>query len=250
LIKLRFILIFGILLILVGCSSKKDIYLGMSPDQIFAQGQKNMAKEDYADAVKDFEALEARDPYGPYSHEAQLSLMTAYYKKNDSALALAAADRFIRMNPRDPKVDYAYYLKGLVNFDLNTTFLYRHLPLDRSARDPSSAQDSFDAFHDLIDRFPNSEYIPDARQRMIYLRNQLAQHELGVIDYYMKRGAYLSAANRANYIVKNFERTPSVPRALRGMVIAYRKLGMNQLADEAYRTLELNYPDCEDLRGL
>lgn len=222
----------------------------MTPDQIFSQGQKHMEKEDYADAIKDFEALEARDPYGPYSHEAQLSLMTAYYKRNESALALGAADRFIRMNPRDPKVDYAYYLKGLVNFDLNTTFLYQHLPLDRSARDPTSAQDAFDAFKELVERFPNSEYVSDARQRMIYLRNQMAQHELWVIEYYMKRGAYLSAANRANYIVKNFERTSAIPKALRAMVISYRKLGMCQLADEAYRTLQLNFPDSEELRRL
>lgn len=202
-----------------------------------------MQKENYSDAIKDFEALEARYPYGIYSTDAQLALATAYHKKGEKALALSQTDRFIRMNPRHPRVDYAYYLKGLVNFDQNSSLMYRHLPLDRSARDSSSAQESFDAFKDLIERFPKSEYVPEARQRMIYLKDQLARHELKVVDFYMKRGAYLSAANRANYVVKNYEQTSAVPDALCAMVVAYRKLKMTQLAEEACATLQTNYPD-------
>ncbi len=231
---------------LCGCNSnaKKDVYKGMSADQIYAQGQKNMAKNNYAQAIKDFEALEARYPYGEHSIGAQLDLTKAYYKKGDAPLALATANRFIRMNPRHPRVDYAYYLKGLVNYEQNTTLMYRHLPVDRSARDPSPAHESFAAFKELVEIFPNSEYAPEARQRMVLLRNQLANYELYVVDYYMKRGAYLSAANRADFIIKNYDKTEAIPKALTSMIISYRKLGMNQLSEDAEKILVNNFPNC------
>lgn len=230
--------------LLVGCQSKdKDNYKGMSAAEIYAQAEKNVAKEKFPAAAKDFEALEARFPYGEYSDKAQLGLINAYYKQNEPALAISAADRFIRMNPHHPHVDYAYYLKGLVTFDQNYSFTFRYLPLDKSTRDPSTAIESFDAFKELIDRFPNSEYAPDARQRMVFLRNQLANHELSVVKYYVKRGAWLSAANRANYIVKHFEKTAVIPEALAIMVTCYRHLGMQQLADDALKTLQTNFPD-------
>lgn len=231
---------------LAGCSgnAKKDSYKGLSADQIYAQGQNNMSKKNYAQAIKDFEALEARYPYGENSLNAQLDLINAYYKKNDAPLALATANRFIRMNPRHPKVDYAYYLKGLVNYEQNTTLMYRHLPVDRSARDPSPAHDSFAAFKDLVELFPNSEFAPEARQRMVLLRNQLANYELYVVDYYMKRGAYLSAANRADFIIRNYDKTEAIPKALTSMIISYRKLGMNQLSDDAEKILTSNFPSC------
>ena len=230
--------------LLVGCQSKdKDNYKGMSAAEIYAQAEKNVAKEKFPAAAKDFEALEARFPYGEYSDKAQLGLINAYYKQNEPALAISAADRFIRMNPHHPHVDYAYYLKGLVTFDQNYSFTFRYLPLDKSTRDPSTAIESFDAFKELIDRFPNSEYAPDARQRMVFLRNQLANHELSVVKYYVKRGAWLSAANRANYIVKHFEKTAVIPEALAIMVTCYRHLGMQQLADDALKTLQTYFPD-------
>ena len=231
-------------ILLVGCQSKdKDNYKGMSASEIYAQAKKNVEKEKFPAAAKDFEALEARFPYGEYSDKAQLGLINAYYKQNEPALAISAADRFIRMNPHHPHVDYAYYLKGLVTFDQNYSFTFRYLPLDKSTRDPSTAIESFDAFKELIDRFPNSEYAPDARQRMVFLRNQLANHELSVVKYYVKRGAWLSAANRANYIVKHFEKTAVIPEALAIMVTCYRHLGMQQLADDALKTLQTNFPD-------
>ncbi|HXH55442.1 MAG TPA: outer membrane protein assembly factor BamD [Gammaproteobacteria bacterium] len=238
-------------ILLVGCQSKdKDNYKGMSASEIYAQAEKNVAKEKFPAAAKDFEALEARFPYGEYSDKAQLGLINAYYKQNEPALAISAADRFIRMNPHHPHVDYAYYLKGLVTFDQNYSFTFRYLPLDKSARDSSIAIESFDAFKELLDRFPNSEYAPDARQRMIFLRSQLANHELSVVKYYVKRGAWLSAANRANYIVKNFEKTAVIPETLAIMVKCYRQLGMPQLADDALKTLQTNFPDSKELQEL
>ncbi len=238
-------------LLLTGCKTdNKDIYKGMSASEIYARAEKNVSKENFTQAAKDFEALEARFPYGEYSDKAQLGLIHAYYKQNDSALALSAADRFIRMNPHHATVDYAYYLKGLITFDQNYSFSFRYFPLDKSARDPASAQESFDAFKEVVDRFPKSQYAADAKKRMVFLRNQLANHEIQIVEYYVKRGAYLSAANRANYIVKHFANTDVVPKALSAMVVSYRRLGMQQLAESALKTLETNFPDSVDAKKL
>ncbi len=222
----------------------------MSAAEIYAEAEKNVAKENFAKATKDFEALESRFPYGEFADKAQLGLINAYYKHNEPALALSTADRFIKMNPHHPQVDYAYYLKGLVTFDQNYSFAFRYLPLDKSSRDPTTAEESFNTFKELIERFPKSEYVADSRQRMIFLKNQLASHELQVVEYYIKRGAYLSAANRANYIIKHFEQTPAIPKALAAMVVSYRHLGMEQLANDALKTLQVNYPDSNELKGL
>lgn len=238
--NLRIILVLFLSLSLIACANKKDAYKGMNAEQIYAESQKNMKKENYVRAVQDFEALEARYPYGEYSEKSQLDLIYAYYKKNDPDLAITAADRFIRMNPRHPRVDYAFYLKGLVRYDQNMSFMYRHLPLDRALRDSSTAQASFDSFKELLERFPNSEYTNEARQRMVYLRDQMARHELQAVYYYMKRGAYLSAANRANYIVKHFDQTSAVKEALIAMKDAYAKLGMHELSQDADRILKQN----------
>lgn len=241
----------SLVLILTGCSSNKpDLYQGLAAEQIYAQAEANVAKENYADAIKDFEALEARYPYGQYSHQAQLGLIHAYHKRNEPALAISAADRFIRMNPRHPDTDYAYYLKGQVSYEQNTPFMFRYLPLDRSARDPVPAKEAYEAFKVLIEKFPDSKYIPEARERMSNLRIQLANYELQVVDYYIKRGANLAAANRANYVVTHYSETPVVPYALAKMVAAYRQLGMQHLADETLQKLERHYPNHETLSRL
>lgn len=234
------------LLLLSGCNTngkKKDAYKGMSAEHIYELGQKNMAKEKYGDAIKDFEALESRYPYNENSSDAQLALVTAYYKRSEYALALSCVDRFIRMNPGHPQVDYAHYLKGMISFDQNTTLMYRHLPIDRSLRDSTPAHESFAAFKEMLELYPNSKYAPEARQRMVALRDQLANHELNAVQYYLKRGAYLSAANRANYILQNYSQTQAVPEALCSMIISYRKLGMDQLSNDAENVLRTNFPN-------
>jgi outer membrane protein assembly factor BamD len=230
-------------LLLCGCNSNKDLYKGLSAEQIYAQAQQNIKKENFNKAAKDLEALEARYPYSEYSNKAQLELIHAYYKSNEPALGLSAANRFIRMNPHHPQVDYAYYLKGLINFEQNYSFTFRYLPLDRSARDPSTTQEAFDTFKQLIDRFPKSQYIADAKKRMVFLKNALANHELQIMAYYIKRGAYLSAVNRANYIIQHFEKTPAIPKALAAMLECYRKLGMTSLAEDTQKTLNANFPN-------
>ena len=244
----RIVLAIVLSAMLAGCKNDgKDNYSGMSASQIYQQAEENMTTENYAQAVKDYEALESRFPYGEYSDKTQLQLIEAYYKHGDSALALTAADKYIRLNPRSRQVDYALYLKGLITYDQNYNFQFRYLPLDRSARDPSSAQESFDIFKELIERFPNSKYVPDARKRMIFLRGQLASYEIQIVDYYIRRGAYLSAANRATYILVHFEGTSVIPRALAAQVIAYRAMCMESEANDALRTLQANYPECEEL---
>jgi outer membrane protein assembly factor BamD len=240
------------MLLLSACSTKNkpDLYQGMSADQIYAQAQHHVEKENYAQVIKDFEALEARYPYGEYSHKAQLGLIHAYYKRQEPALAISAADRFIRMNPRHPETDYAYYLKGQVSYEQNTPFMFRYLPLDRSARDPVPAKDAYEAFKLLVEKFPSSQYVPAARQRISDLRVQLAHHELQVVHYYVKRGAHLAAANRANYIITNYGETPVVPEALAEMVRAYRQLGMQHLANETLAKLQQHFPNHDTLNNL
>jgi outer membrane protein assembly factor BamD len=166
----------------------------------------------------------------------------AYWKYEENASAIAAAERFIKLHPRHPNVDYAYYLKGLVNFSQGSTIVDRIIPRDMSQRDPGAARQAFDDFSELVRRFPDSKYANDSRQRMLYLKNLLADHEVHVADYYMRRGAFVAAANRARYVVENYQRTPAVPEALAIMAKAYRLMDLDDLAADALRVLEMNYP--------
>jgi len=183
-----------------------------------------------------------RFPFGVYGQQSLLDLAYAYYKTEDFESAMSACDRFIRLYPQNPHVDYAYYLKGLVNFNRGRGLTERFLPIDSSQRDQSSAMTSFQSFSELVAKYPQSEYAEDARKRMVFLRNRLAAHEVHVANYYMTRGAYVAAANRARYVVETYPRTPVVPDALVLMAKAYRILGIDNLSNDAIRVLELNYP--------
>ena len=221
----------------------------MSAEKIYSQGKAAAKKERFAAAVKDFEALEARYPYGDYTCKAQLALIHSYYKQEEAASALAAADRFIRMYPNHKNVDYVYYLKGIINYDENFSTAYKYFPIDRSLRDPTLARQAFDDFNTLLQRFPNSKYAINAKQRMIHLRNQLANHELYIAKHYLDKKAYIAAANRAGYIVNQFNQTEAIPNALAIMIKAYQALGMDKLANDALVTLNKNVPQysVEDL---
>lgn len=234
------VLLFGLL---VGCSSTpQDEYKDLSAVQIYELGQKHLAKEDYHGSIKDFEALEARYPYGDYAVKGEISLIYSYYKKKESVMAIAAADRFIKMHPDHPEIDYVTYLKGLSHYSDNLSFMYRRFAVDRALRDPTAARQSFDTFKKLLIRFPQSKYAADARQRMIKLKNQLARHELHVAELYMKRKAYLAAANRASHIVSYYETSQSVPAALKLLATAYNNLGMKNLEKDALKILGTNFP--------
>ncbi len=194
-------------------------------------------------AVEKLELLESRYPFGQYSQQAQLELIYAYYKNDELDAAVVSADRFIRLNPLHENVDYAYYLKGLSAFEQTSGWIAKYLPIDQNQRDPGSALESFDAFATLVARHPNSQYALDANQRMIFLKNRLATHEVQVADYYMKREAYVAAANRARYVIENFQESVATPRALEIMYQAYTQLKAEDLANDARLVLSKNFPN-------
>jgi outer membrane protein assembly factor BamD len=240
------------LLLTGGCSllpDKIDETKDWSADRLYSEAKSALDEGDYQNAIRFYELLEARFPFGRYAQQAQLEIIYAYYKYDESASAVAAADRFIKLHPRHPNVDYAYYMKGLANFNMGRGLIERYLPRDESQRDPGAARQSFQDFSDLVLRFPDSKYAADARQRMLFLRNNLAQYELNVADYYMRRGAYVAAANRARYAVENYSRTPATPDALAMLARAYRAMDMDDLAADALRVLKLNYPEHPALRA-
>ena len=165
----------------------------------------------------------------------------AYYKKNESDSGLAAVDRFIKLNPTHPGVDYAHYLRGLINYNKGRTFVDRFLPTDSSQRDPGAAREGMRDFNELIAKFPNSKYTVDAKKRVAAMRNNLAMYEINVADFYMRRRAYLAAARRSNEVLEKYPRTQAIPKALKIMEEAYRKLEMDELANDAARVYALNY---------
>lgn len=220
-----------------------DEYANWTEEEFFDEAKTALREERWSKAVQLYEKLEARYPFGPYATQAQIDIAYAYYKNGEPDSALAAVDRFIKLNPAHPNVDYAYYLKGLVNYNRGISFVDRFVPTDSSQRDPGSARDAYRDFQELIAKFPNSRYADDSRQRVTALRNNLAMYELHVADFYMRRWAYLAAARRATEVVRNYQRTPAVPKALKIMEDAYRKLEMVELADAAARVYALNYGD-------
>jgi outer membrane protein assembly factor BamD len=224
-------------------SSDEDEYADWTAEKFSAQAKAAVDAGNYEKAIKLYEALESRYPFGEDSAQTQLDIAYAYFKNNDPDSAIAAADRFIKMNPRNPAVDYAYYLKGLVNYNRGIGFIDRFLPTDTSQRDPGTARDALNNFEELIRRFPQSKYVPDARQRIIALRNNLAMYEVHVARYYMKRKAYVAVVNRASTVIEKYQRTPAVPYALLVLQEAYTNLEMADLAQDTQRVYEKNYPN-------
>lgn len=222
----------------------------MSAEKLYAEAKEALDGGQYDLAIKRYETLEARFPYGRYSQQGQLEVAYAYYKQNEQASAVAAAERFMKLHPNHPNVDYAYYLKGLAYFNEDLGLLGKMSRQDRTERDPKSARESFDAFKDLAQRFPDSKYTPDALARMKYLVNALASHEVHVARYYVKRGAYVAAANRAQYALKNYPEAPAREEALFILIRAYDALGMAELRDDAERILRKNFPDSEHLKNM
>lgn len=224
-------------------SDTEDEYVGWTAEKFLAEAKKTLDSGNYDKAIKLYEALEARYPFGDFSAQTQIDIAYAYYKNGDPDNAIAAADRFIKINPRNPSVDYAYYLKGLINYNRGIGFLDRFLPSDTSQRDPGNAKDAYENFSELIRRFPSSKYLADARQRMTSLKNNLAMHEVHVARYYMKRKAYIAAVNRASTVIEKYDRTPAVPYALQILQEAYTQLDMTDFAKDMARVYQQNYPN-------
>lgn len=235
-----------IALAIAGCSSLGDTpdeTVGWSASKLYAEAKDAQADGTWDKAAKYLEKLESRFPYGRYAQQAQLELGYVYWKGNEPGSALAACDRFIKLHPNHPAVDYVYYLKGLINFNEDLGLIGYISSQDPTERDPKAARESFDAFRELATRFPNSKYTPDAIQRMDYLVNALASLEVHVGRYYIKRGAYIAAANRAQFAITTYPRAPAIEEAMFILITAYDKLGMNDLRDDAERVMRKNFPN-------
>jgi outer membrane protein assembly factor BamD len=231
-----------VLVVAVGCSQAIDETRDWGPDKIYYAARSELQSKNYQKAIGYYQKLESRYPYGRFAQQAQLDTAYAYWKDTEPALALAACDRFIREHPNHPDVDYAYYLKGRINFNEDLGILGFISSKDLTERDPQAARDAFDAFKELLTRFPESKYASDSRSRMTYLVNALASHEVHVAEYYLRRGAYVAAVNRAQGVLTTYPETPAIERALVVMVKAYDAMGVNDLRDDAHRTLKTNFP--------
>jgi outer membrane protein assembly factor BamD len=229
-------------LLATGCRSHRGDDAKSGPEVIYARAQKAIRNSSYAEAIKQLEALQSRFPFSEPARQAQLDLIYAYYKARQTDPAIDAADTFIRENPTNPRVDYAYYMKGLVYFERQSNWLERRFHVDLSQRPPVNARKSFEAFQQLLEKYPQSQYVADSRQRMVFLRNRLADFELHVALYYMRRGAYVGAINRAKFCVENYDGAPAVKGSLKVLVDAYRDLHMTDLASNAERVYADNFP--------
>lgn len=231
---------------LTACSTSTDpseAYKGESPQQIYAKGKTALQDRSYNEAVKRFEALDVQYPFGNETEQGQLYLIYAYYMKEDYTLSVSAADRFIRLHPTSPHVDYAYYMRGVSDFYQNMGVLEKLFSIDLATRDLTQIQKSYNDFNELTVNFPNSRYVPPAHQYMVYLRNVLADHELNVAKYYYNRKAYVAAANRASGLVAHYQGAPDVVDGLVIMAKSYRKLGMTKLEQDTLSVLKYNYPN-------
>ena len=244
----KILLVVSLGLALSACASKgtidKDAQITQdwSVERLYAEAQGEVNSNNYTRAIKLYELLESRFPNGRYAQQAQLDTAYAYYKDDEPEKALAAIDRFQRHHPLHPNMDYALYLKGLVLFNEDQSFLNKLASQDWSDRDPKANRDAYHAFAQLVERYPNSKYTADATERMVKLVDALGGNEIAVARYYMKRGAYIAAANRAQKIVERYQNTRYVEESLAMMELAYKKLDKPQLAADTRRILEKNFP--------
>jgi len=223
--------------------SKDQLSNTESAEQLYQKAKTQLKKKNYLSAIELYESLEARFPFGEHAQQAQLETAYAYYKYEEPDSAIANADRFIRLNPNHENVDYAYYIKALANFNRSSGFLDSLIKRDRSDKDPEPLRRSFEDFKTLVNNYPNSRYAEDSRKRMIFLRNVLAEYEMKIARFYVTRKAWVAVLNRSKYVVEHLQGSESIPDALNLIVLSYRKLGMNDLAEDTLRVLKLNYPD-------
>lgn len=241
-------LLASVALLTAGCSNTLlDKTAAMSPAKIYAEAKDEMAAGQWERAVQLLDKLEARAAGTPLAQQAQLEKAYAQHKSGEPALAIATLDRFIKLHPVSPALDYAIYLKGIVNFNDDSGLFSRIIPMDLSERDQKAAKESFEAFKELIDRFPDSRYANDTRQRMTYLVSNLAQNEVHIARYYYNRGAYLAAVNRAQAAISDYREVPAIEEALYIMYKSYDAMGITQLRDDTKRVLEKTYPKSEFL---
>jgi outer membrane protein assembly factor BamD len=242
--NLSLLSIFILSIMISSCSSNEEM-----PDErllekeLYDQAQLRLKEGSYSTAIRSLEALESRFPFGRYAEQAQAELIYAYYMNSQFEASQSAAERFINLHPRHTHSGYAYYMKGLASFTDDSGLFSRYFQSDLAKREVVMAQQSFDELSDFIARYPDSKYVPHAKQRMIYLRNLLAQHEVYVADFYMKRGAYLAAIGRAKYVIEHLPNTPQTPYALSILVEAYGLMEYEELRKTNLEILNSNYPN-------
>jgi outer membrane protein assembly factor BamD len=239
-----------VLLSLSACGllpEKADETKGWSATKLYSEAKEELDGAHYERAIQLFEKLEASYPFGTYAQQAQMEVAYAYYKSQDQAQALAAVERFIKLHPNHPNVDYMYYLRGLVNFNDQLGVLNFVYEQDPAERDPKATREAFAAFKALVEKFPDSQYAPDSIDRMKYLINAMAGYEIYVARYYYRRGAFLAAANRAQGVVTDFNDSPAIEEALAIMVRSYDKMGNQVLRDDTLRVFKKNFPESKML---
>jgi outer membrane protein assembly factor BamD len=237
--------------LLSGCGifETPDKTAGWSAQQLYNEAKFEMDSQNYSGAIEYYEKLETRYPFGRFAQQAQMDVAYSYWKQGEYESAVAACDRFVKLYPNHPNLDYIHYLKGLVYFSQDMGFLGRIFEQDQSERDPKAMRDAFDTFKDLVARFPNSKYAPDAAARMRYLVNTLSAHEVHVARYYLKREAFVAASMRAKHAVENYPQTPAIEEALFIMVKSYDAMGMTDLRNAANSVLIKNFPNSAYLKG-
>lgn len=240
----KILLICWCILSISACAVKDhspDSFKNYTARQLLRMGEVAVTKKNYNEATKYFEAIDALYPFDQEAEQGKLSVIYAYYKAEDYASALAAANRYIRLYPEGKHTDYVYYMKGVVNFVKDQTLLHKIYPRTPENLDVTNLRDSFIIFSEMLNRFPKSVYARDAAKKMVYARDLLAEHELNIARYYFERKAYIAAANKASYVVKHFTGAPQVKSALEIMVKSYRALGLAKQESDALRVLQLNF---------
>lgn len=242
--KIKFVLLLALLFSLLACSKNKEEhnpFQGMTAKQLYSDAQKAMSKEQYTAAIKRLEALETMYPFNDYAEQAEIDLIYAYYQKGEYASTAATADQFIHLYPRSKRVEYAYYMKGLADFQQTRGTMASILPLNESWRDPGTQSQAYSDFATLVQKFPDGRYKANALQRMIYLRNLFAQRELNAAKYYYTRKMYVAAAERSNFLIKTYPQAPSAKKALSILYRANLAMGLNKAADDALTVYEATY---------
>ncbi|MDM0044095.1 outer membrane protein assembly factor BamD [Variovorax dokdonensis] len=230
-------------ILMAGCATDEDKTANWSPNKIYSEAKDESNSGAYDKAVPLYEKLEGRAAGTALAQQAQIEKAYAQYKSGEKAAAIATLDRFMKLHPASPAYDYALYMRGVVNFNDDLGMFSSFTRQDLSERDQKAAKESFESFKELVTRFPESRYTPDARARMNYIVNSLAQYEVHVARYYYSRGAYLAAINRAQIAIADYREVPAVEEALYIMVRSYDALGLTDLRDDAQRVLTTNYPN-------
>lgn len=247
--QMKILVMLGFFLSLTACKhwwggaddEDNNPFKGMSAEQLYKESQQELSKKEYTSAIKRLEALDTMYPFNDYAEQAEIDLIYAYYKKDDFPSTAATAERYIHLYPRAKRVDYAYYMKGLANFQQTRGTLATMLPMDESWRDPGTQSQAYSDFATLVQKFPDSRYKPNALQRMIYLRNMFAQHELNTAIYYYGRKMYVASAERASYLIKTYPQAPSAQSALSVLYYANLAMGLNKAAADALAVYRATY---------